>query len=320
MTTVVEEEEAGEPHEEERDPTHYEETDWNEAYQRWGFIDLVNNPKYAAAFEYFVSLQGKDFSRDFYDWETEWNAWDIFYAQVDPAEHRTLRRKLWERRQKTDQERAANIGKDYVDVDEMDETAVLVNPPPEVIRVLGSRIPNLIGGMLNIPGQYSHITNYDADRDDPDGPPADGNFGDEAEEHLRLNPFELQAVPNPVPAPPESFTPWRSWPPATCTSDAPPDPQILPNFFMLLCPDGLRRDHVGNFGMDSLLAKIKNRRQIVFRNYSVIPKPGRLGRLTFEVIDSGFNRVINTKNEPALIRMGFMYEVINTEQELSRYL
>ena len=42
MTTVVEEEEAGEPHEEERDPTHYEETDWNEAYQRWGFIDLAN--------------------------------------------------------------------------------------------------------------------------------------------------------------------------------------------------------------------------------------------------------------------------------------
>ena len=161
---------------------------------------------------------------------------------------------------------------------------------------------------------------YDADRDDPAGPRPDGRYGDEEEENLRMNPFEILAVPNPVPAPPRTYTPWTNWPTTTCPVDRPPGAHVLPNFFMLLCPDGLRRDHVGNFGMDSLLAKVRNRRNISFRNYCVIPKPGRLGRLSFEVIDSGFNRVINGSAAPLLVRMGFMYYVHNTDQELDRYL
>ena len=77
---------------------------------------------------------------------------------------------------------------------------------------------------------------------------------------------------------------------------------------------------MGNFGMDSLLAKVKNRRQISFRNYCVIQRPGQLGRLTFEVVDLGFNKVINSTAAPLLVRMGFMYHVLNTDDELTRFL
>ena len=109
----------------------------------------------------------------------------------------------------------------------------------------------------------------------------EGAFGDEEEENLRLNPWETQQVPNPIPKPPDTFTPWSNWPIHTC----PKEPSLthpLPDFLMLLCPDGIRRDYVGAFGMDSLLAKVRNRRHLAFRNYCIIRNPGRLSQLVFE--------------------------------------
>jgi len=248
----------------------------------------------------------------------EWKSWDRFYSRVEPEEHAELLRRL-ERRKRTDAERAANAGKDYDDFDEMDETVELINPPPP--RPVGAYNSSLLGGgPVHAPiGDYRWIAvalQQERELSERGPPPA----GDQEEENLRLNPWEMQQIPNPVPAPPTTYTPWSNWPAPTCPPQKPGEGQILPNYFMLLCPDGLRRDHVGNFGMDSLLAKIKNRRQIAFRNYCVISRPGRLGRLTFEVVDSGFNRVVNRSTAPLLVRMGFMYHVLNTDDELTRYL
>ena len=89
---------------------------------------------------------------------------------------------------------------------------------------------------------------------------------------------------------------------------------------MLLCPDGIRRDYVGTFGMDSLLAKVRHRKHLVFRNYCIIRNPGRLSQLVFEVVDAGFNRIKNSLAHPLLIRMGFCYSTLAKETEVASYL
>ena len=148
---------------------------------------------------------------------------------------------------------------------------------------------------------------------------AEGAFGDEDEENLRLNPWETHQISNPVPKPPDTFTPWSSWAIPTCPESVSPK-HPLPDVIMLLCPDGIRRDYVGAFGMDSLLAKVRHRKHLVFRNYCIIRNPGRLSQLVFEVVDAGFNRIKNSLAHPLLIRMGFCYSTLAKETEVASYL
>ena len=148
---------------------------------------------------------------------------------------------------------------------------------------------------------------------------AEGAFGDEDEENLRLNPWETHQISNPVPKPPDTFTPWSSWAIPTCPETVSPK-HPLPDVIMLLCPDGIRRDYVGAFGMDSLLAKVRHRKHLVFRNYCIIRNPGRLSQLVFEVVDAGFNRIKNSLAHPLLIRMGFCYSTLAKETEVASYL
>jgi hypothetical protein len=270
---------------------------WWPYFVKWE-LALRASPQLEQEMDKFVGGLGSRGSRlDPLWYAREWMQWDNFVrANVDsmPSLQRILQ---------TGQDRNDMV-RDYVDVDlEPDAMVQLVNPPPPVIPA----------------------ANMDTDDDDrlaplgvpQDGPENVGPFGDDEEENLRLNPFETVVELNPRPQPPDVFTPWSNWPIPTC----PPSPrQPLPDYFMLLCRDGIRRDHVGAFGLDSLLAKVRNRRQITYKNYCIIRNPGRLNRLTFEVVDPGFNKVPNGVDYPLLIRMGFVYHTLPTENDVLPYV
>ena len=58
---------------------------------------------------------------------------------------------------------------------------------------------------------------------------------------------------------------------------------------------------------------------ITYKNYCIIRSPGRLSRLSFEVIDAGFNPVFNETDDPFLIRMGFIYHTLSSETDVIPY-
>ena len=277
----------------------YEGTRWWDYFVKWETL-LKASPELEREMNNFAEGLGSQASRrDPVTWGGDWIRWDRFFkenVESTPSLQRILQ---------TEEERRTQA-KDYIDVDmEPDFLVQLVNPPPPIIQ----------SSQTDVQEYADEGTGYYGGG--PDIPDDGAPYGDDDDEHLRLNPFDVVQEPNPIPQPPDVFNTWSNWPIPTC----PParNATTLPDFFMLLCRDGLRRDHVGAFGLDSLLAKIRHRRHITFKNYSIIRSPGRLNRLTFEVIDAGFNKVVNETQRPFLIRLGFIYHTLASESELIPY-
>ena len=149
--------------------------------------------------------------------------------------------------------------------------------------------------------------------------------GNEAEVmNAEANPWDTVDAPNPRLRPPRSYLAWTSWPTPTCT----PENNAFPDSFYLLCREGIKRDFFGPFGMDSVLAKIRNGRVVPPNNYCLIRNPGRLGGLTLEVVDLGYNRAPLPQPEPGtvpplgdgLVKMTFVYTVLANEYQLLPFL
>ena len=278
----------------------YSNSRWWPFFLKWeGLIEA--NPEVALAMNNFERGLGSDESRrDPINWGIYWIRWDDFFRNnVDdtPALQRLL--------QTEEEHRAEAEARNYMDVDlEPDFMVELTNPSPPVVR---SSIMDIEEFADEGPGYYGG---------GPDGPDDGNPYGDDDDERLRLQPFDVVQEPNPLPQPPDTFNTWTQWPIPTCPAVNAPN---LPDFLMLLSRDGIRRDHVGPFGLDSLLAKIRNRRHITYKNYCIIRSPGRLSRLSFEVIDAGFNPVFNETDDPFLIRMGFIYHTLSSETDVIPY-
>ena len=278
----------------------YSKSRWWPFFLKWeGLIEA--NPEVALAMNNFERGLGSDESRrDPINWGIYWIRWDEFFRNnVDdtPALQRLLQ---------TEEERRAEAeAGNYMDVDlEPDFMVELINPSPPVVP---SSIMDIEEFADEGPGYYGG---------GPDGPDDGDPYGDDDDERLRLQPFDVVQEPNPLPQPPDTFNTWTQWPIPTCPAVNAPN---LPDFLMLLSRDGIRRDHVGPFGLDSLLAKIRNRRHITYKNYCIIRSTGRLSRLSFEVIDAGFNPVFNETDDPFLIRMGFIYHTLSSETDVIPY-
>ena len=234
----------------------YEGTRWWDYFVKWETL-LKASPELEREMNNFAEGLGSQASRrDPVTWGGDWIRWDRFFkenVESTPSLQRILQ---------TEEERRTQA-KDYIDVDmEPDFLVQLVNPPPPIIQ----------SSQTDVQEYADEGTGYYGGG--PDIPDDGAPYGDDDDERLRVNPFDVVQEPNPIPQPPDVFNTWSNWPIPTC----PParNATTLPDFFMLLCRDGLRRDHVGAFGLDSLLAKIRHRRHITFKNYSIIRSPGRL--------------------------------------------
>jgi hypothetical protein len=271
-----------------------DDPDWLPFFEKWYKTIGISRELREEIKKYKESSETLRKGEGYHWWTHEWVGWDAYVRDTLPK-NPDLQRALLPGEPGT---------KDYRVVSEAEPMAQLVDPEP--VRIPTPPVVNFAALM----------TAYESRQPQQS---TEGAFGDEEEENLRQNPWETHRVPNPIPKPPDTFTPWSTWPIPTCPEESSLR-HPLPDFIMLLCPDGIRRDYVGAFGMDSLLAKVRHRRHLVFRNYCIIRNPGRLSQLVFEVVDHGFNRIKNTLTHPLFIRMGFRYSTLANETEVASYV